>query len=221
MSNKKKIILNIFMFLLYFIYQLATIAIVNLFNIDISNNHNRELYLLISSLIYFVIIIIVYRHELKIDYKKFNIRILFKYIPIYIIGLLLMAISSYVISKITNIETSQNEALVRQYIKLFPIYMSFSTVLYAPLVEEITFRKTFRNIINDKVLFILISGIMFGIIHVSISNNTTNDLLMIIPYLIMGIDFSYIYYKSDNIFTTITIHSIHNLILLIIQFIGG
>lgn len=221
MSNKKKIILNIFMFLLYFIYQLATIAIVNLFNIDISNNHNRELYLLISSLIYFVIIIIVYRHELKIDYKKFNIRILFKYIPIYIIGLLLMAISSYIISKITNIETSQNETLVRQYIKLFPIYMSFSTVLYAPLVEEITFRKTFRNIINDKILFILISGIMFGIIHVSISNNTTNDLLMIIPYLIMGIDFSYIYYKSDNIFTTITIHSIHNLILLIIQFIGG
>ena len=57
MSNKKKIILNIFMFLLYFIYQLATIAIVNLFNIDISNNHNRELYLLISSLIYFVIIL--------------------------------------------------------------------------------------------------------------------------------------------------------------------
>ena len=99
--------------------------------------------------------------------------------------------------------------------------MSFSTVLYAPLVEEITFRKTFRNIINDKILFILISGIMFGIIHVGISSNTTNDLLMIIPYLIMGIDFSYIYYKSDNIFTTITIHSIHNLVLLIIQFIGG
>lgn len=221
MSNKKKIILNIFMFLFYFIYQLIVIAIVGLFNISINNNHNKELYLLISSLIYFIIVILIYKKELKIDLKKFNIKTLIKYIPIYIIGLIFMAISSYVISKITNIETSQNETLVRQYIKLFPIYMSFSTVLYAPIVEEITFRKTFRNIINDKVLFILISGIMFGIIHISISNNTTNDLLMIIPYLIMGIDFSYIYYKSDNIFTTITIHSIHNLVLLIIQFIGG
>ena len=221
MKNKKKIILNIFMFLFYFIYQLITIIVASLMKISISNNFQKELYLFLSSLIYFIIVILVYRKELIYDLKKFNIKLLIKYIPIYIIGILLMWISNYIISNITHIEFSQNEALVRKTIKLFPIYMSFSTVIYAPLVEEITFRKTFKNIIKDGILFILVSGIIFGLIHISVSDNTTNDMIMIIPYIIMGIDFSYIYYKSNNIFTTITLHSMHNLILLIIQFIGG
>lgn len=221
MRDKKKIILNIFMFLFYFIYQLIVIAFINILKIKIDSNLEKGIYLFTSSLIYFIIVLLVYRKELIIDLKNFNIKILLKYIPIYIIGIVLMGISSYIVSSITNIPTAENETLVREYIKLFPVYMTFSTVIYAPFVEEITFRKTFKNIINDKTLFILVSGIIFGLIHIGISDNTTNDLLMIIPYIIMGIDFSYIYCKSDNIFTTITIHSIHNLILLIIQFIGG
>lgn len=221
MKDAKKIIINIFMFLFYFIYQLITIAIINVFKIKINNNFEKGLYLLITSLIYMFIVIFVYKKELKSDIKNFNIKTIIKYIPIYLIGILLMSISSYIASSITGSQSSQNETTVRQYIKMFPIYMSFSTVIYAPFVEEITFRKTFKNIINDKVLFILISGIIFGLVHISITNNTYNELLMIIPYIIMGIDFSYIYYKSNNIFTTITLHSIHNFILLLIQFIGG
>ena len=219
MKDKKRIILNVFMFLFYFIYQLIMIYVARILNIN--SNFDKSLYLFISSLIYFIIVFIIYKNELKNDYKKFNIKIFIKYIPIYIIGIIFMGLSSYIILNIINIKISTNEANVREYIKLFPLYMSFSTVIYAPFVEEITFRKTFKNIISDNVLFILISGIMFGLIHISISGNTTNDLLMAIPYIIMGIDFSYIYYKSNNIFTTITLHSVHNLILLIIQFIGG
>ena len=221
MKNKKKIILNIFMFLFYFIYQVALIMIINLFKIKLDSSFEKSLYLFITSLIYMFIVILVYKKELNYDIKNFKIKTIFKYIPIYLIGIILMVISSYIVTSITGIQTSQNETTVRQYIKLLPIYMCFSTVIYAPFVEEITFRKTFKNIMNDKILFVLISGIIFGLVHMSASNNSYNELLMIIPYIIMGIDFSYIYYKSDNIFTTITLHSIHNLILLILQFIGG
>ena len=67
----------------------------------------------------------------------------------------------------------------------------------------------------------IISGFIFGLVHTNITDNTFNDFLVAIPYIIMGIDFSYIYSKSDNIFTTIIYHSMHNLILLLIQLIGG
>lgn len=221
MKDSKKIILNIFMFLFYFIYQLIIIAIISLFKIKLNNNFEKEIYLFITSLIYMFIVILVYKKELKKDFKSFNLKLVIKYIPIYIIGIILMGICSCIVTNITGIQISKNETVVRQSIKLFPIYMCFSTVIYAPFVEEITFRKTFKNIINDRILFVLISGIIFGLVHMSVSNNPYNELLMIIPYIIMGIDFSYIYYKSDNIFTTITLHSIHNLILLILQFIGG
>ncbi|MBQ9023895.1 MAG: CPBP family intramembrane metalloprotease [Bacilli bacterium] len=221
MKDKKKILFNVFIFLFYFIYQLLCILVVDLLKIDLNNNYEKCIYLLITNIIYLIFLIFVYRKELKDDISKLKLKSIIKYIPIYIIGILLMWISSYIISNITGIETSQNESLVRQYIKILPIYMSFSTVIYAPIVEEITFRKTFRNVIKDNILFVILSGLVFGSVHISITSNSFNDFLMIIPYIIMGIDFSYIYYKSNNIFTTITLHSVHNLILLIVQFIGG
>ena len=175
----------------------------------------------ISYLLYLIFVIFVYKKELKDDIKDFNIRKLIKYIPVYLIGIALMYISNYVITNITHLNISSNESLVRKNIKLYPLYMSFLTLIYAPIVEEITFRKTFKNIIKDNLLFVILSGFVFGLIHLNATNISYNDLLMIIPYIIMGIDLSYIYYKSNNIFTTITIHMIHNLVLLIIYFIGG
>ena len=219
--SKKKILLNGFMFLFYFIYQVLCLFLISYLRIDLTNNFNKSVFLITTGIVYLIIVVLVYRKELKCDLGRFNIKSVVKYIPIYLIGILLMGLSNIILTKITGLETSQNEALVRKTIKLLPIYMTFSTVIYAPIVEEITFRKTFRNIIKNNNLFIIISGVMFGIVHISISNNQVNDLLMVIPYIIMGIDLAYIYYKSKNIFTTITIHSAHNLILLIIQFIGG
>ena len=52
-----------------------------------------------------------------------------------------MGVTNTIISGFTNMNISSNESSVREYIKLLPIYMSFSTVIYAPIVEEITFRK--------------------------------------------------------------------------------
>ena len=222
-SYKKAVIKNVFMFCFYFIYEIIPLYILKLFNIDSSSlsSLNKNIYLISTSIIYLVFIIFMYKDELKIDFNKLKgkfIDNIVKYIPYYIVGVLLMAISNIIISKFTNVNLSENEINVRNYIQLFPIYMTFSTVIYAPIVEEITFRKTFRNIINNKFLFIILSGVVFGVVHLS-SPSSINDYLMIIPYILMGITLSYIYYKSDNILTTISLHSMHNLILLIFQFI--
>ncbi len=221
-SYKRIVIKNIFIFCFYFIYEIIPLYILKLFNINSSSlsSLNKNIYLISTSIIYLVFIIFMYKDELKFDFNKLKgkfIDNIVKYIPYYIVGVLLMAISNIIISKFTNVNLSENEINVRNYIKLFPIYMTFSTVIYAPIVEEITFRKTFRNIINNKYLFIILSGLIFGIVH--LSSSSFNDCLMIIPYILMGITLSYIYYKSDNILTTISLHSMHNLILLIFQFI--
>ena len=72
--------------------------------------------------------------------------------------------------------------------------------------------------VKNKYVFIILSGLIFGILHISDYTNAT-EILFGIPYVIMGIDFAYIYYKTDNIFTTMSYHMMHNLILLVIQFI--
>lgn len=223
---KMKIFKNLMMFLMYFIYEIIVALIINIFNVNVSkfSNVGKNIYMISIDLIYIIFLMFVYRKEiipdLK-DFKKNGFKYLAKYIPIYVLGLMAMSISNIILYEITNTQISNNEQLVRDYIKLLPIYMTFSCVIYAPIVEEITFRKTFINIINNKYFFILVSGVMFGLVHITGDTIGINEYLLSIPYILMGTCLAYIYYKSDNIFTTITIHSMHNLILLILQFIGG
>lgn len=222
----KTIIKNSLIFLSYFFYQLLVFFIVSLFNINVKNFSfvQKNIYLFITDLIYLIILVYLYKDELKSDLSKFKKngdKLITKYFPIYLLGVFLMGISNMIVSSITKIEISSNEEAVRTLIKFYPVYMIFSSVIYAPIVEELIFRKSIRKIFDDKVVFILISGFLFGLVHVIGGNTSSNELLMGIPYIVMGIDLAYIYYKSDNIFTTMFIHSMHNFILLLIQLFGG
>lgn len=223
-DNKLKLRRNIIIFCSYFIYQIVLLIILDILNINTSklSTIGKNVYLILPNLVYLVFLVIIFKKELMEDINKVKgtfINTILKYTPYYIIGVIIMSMSSIIISYITGNALSENEINVREYIKLFPIYMTFSTIIYAPISEELIFRKTFRNILENDFIFIIISGTIFGLVHMT--TGTFNDFLTIIPYILMGIDLSYIYYKSKNIFTTITLHSIHNLILLIIQFIGG
>lgn len=220
-----KIIKNTIMFFMYFLWQIIPILFLEIVGLNSSkfNLFQKNLYLILSNLSYLIIVILVYYKELKLDFKKYkkNFKEIFiKYLPVYILGVALMGITNTIVSEFTNMNISNNESNVREYIKLLPIYMSFSTVIYAPIIEEITFRKIIKNIVNNEYLFIIVSGFMFGMVHLNM-NTSINDYLMIIPYIVMGIDFAYIYNKTNTIFSTIGFHMLHNLMLLIIQFIGG
>lgn len=224
MKDKIKYIL---IFLSYFVYNLFISDFLNIFNININKISyiQKNIFLFIIDMIYLIFIILIYKKYLRkefITFKKNWKNLLIKYFPVYVMGIFLMAISNIILTKFTGINLSNNEETIRNLIKVFPIYITFSSVIYAPFVEELIFRKTIRNIIKDDTLFILLSGFIFGIIHVINSDvNNINEILMGIPYIIMGIDFAYIFYKSKNIYTTITLHLSHNLILMIIQLIGG
>ncbi len=224
----KNIFKSIFVFIFYFIYDILISLIIKKLDLDVSSWSTliKNIYLVGINLLFLIIIIFIYKNDLKEDindFKKNGFKYIKKYMNTFLFGIILMGISNIVLTKITGVEISNNEKTVREYIKLFPIYMTFSTVIYAPIAEEITFRKTIRGIFNSKWLFIFISGFIFGYVHITGTNGviTTNDFLMSIPYMLMGFVFAYIYYDSDNIFTTMSMHSIYNFVLLMIQFIGG
>ncbi len=221
----KKIIINFVTFFSYFIYEYLLIAIFQVINLDFYklDVSGRILFLSITNLAFMIFLFFIYKKELKEDWKDFLInkkKYLKKYFTYYMVGVILMGFSNVIIQKLTSTSISGNEETVRSYIKLFPIYMSFSSIIYAPFVEEMIFRKSIKNIINNKYLFIILSGVIFGALHIT-DYSDVNQILLGIPYIIMGLDFAYIYYKTNNIFTTMTFHIIHNFILLTIQFIGG
>ena len=220
----KKIFKNVLVIAIYFIYIYIVIATLSLLNIDYFSLSikNKIITYIISDICFIALLIFwIYRKELIKDIKDFKInykQYISKYILLYFIGVIMMGVINTLIAHFTGMKTSENEADVRLLIEKFPIYMTFSTVIYAPIVEEIIFRKAIRNIFNNKYLFIILSGVIFGCVHISNYTNI-NDILFSIGYIVMGIDFAYIYYKTNNIFTTMSFHIIHNLLLLIIQFI--
>ena len=221
----KKIIVNFVTFFSYFVYEYLFIAIFQVFNLDFFklNMFGRIVFLSITNLTFMIFLCFIYKKELKedwIDFLKNKKEYLKKYVVYYMIGVILMGFSNIVIQKLTNTSISGNEEAIRSYIKSFPIYMSFTSIIYAPFVEEMIFRKSIKNIINNKYIFIVLSGVIFGALHIT-DYSDVNQILLGIPYIIMGLDFAYIYYKTNNIFTTMTFHIIHNFILLAIQLIGG
>lgn len=228
MKKYKDLFIALFAFLLYFTFSIAFTSIISLFNIDLKSQSIlvKNIILIASDLIIMILLFLIYRKEIIEDFKAFKNnkgRWFFRYLGIFVISVLVMGVLNAVLSKVTNQEISENEELVRQLIKVLPVYMTISTVIYAPFVEELLFRKCIRKIIkgNDKytkIIYILISSIIFGLLHVITLDASFNDILMGIPYMVVGLSLGYIYIKTDdNVFGTMQFHLMHNTILLILQ----
>lgn len=207
-------------FISYFFYNTLVYGLFDIINFKVKSQNiiTKNIILITIDLIYVIFLIIFLKKELKEDKKSFKPIYLQNGIPIYVISLLLMGVSNYIVMKLSNSGLPENEQTIRSLIKIYPIYMFLSSVIFAPITEEIIFRMLPKKLIKIDFIFILISGITFGLIH-TIGGN--NELILSIPYMIMGISFAYIYNKSNNIFTTIIIHSMHNFILILLQFLGG
>lgn len=224
----KEIIKFILIFLLYLLYSDIIIIILTKLgvNIKVLPNNLKIAIMFLINLSLMIMLLIFYSKsikenlkDLKLNFKSY-IKDNFKY---YVIGLLIMIISNIIISFFIE-GNSTNETLIREYINIMPIYMIFSSCIYAPFTEEMVFRKSLRNCFNNKVLYILLSGLIFGSMHLLSASNLV-ELVFLIPYSSLGCVFAYMYYKTNNIFVPMTFHMVHNTIIvinyLLMLIIGG
>lgn len=193
-------------------------------NISANANANTEVFLaIVSDLFLLVILIAIYFEDLKKDFlvfkKKYNeyLDTSFKY---YFIGLLVMALSNVLINTLTPSNIASNEESVQAMIKASPFLTLICTGILAPFVEELIFRKSFRDAFNSKALFIVVSSLVFGGLHVILTLKHLYELLYLIPYCSLGVAFCYSYVKTNNIFTTISLHAIHNTVITVMSIVS-
>ena len=135
----KEIIKFILIFLLYLLYSDIIIIILTKLgvNIKILPNNLKIAIMFLINLSLMIMLFIFYRKSIKENFKDFKsnfktyIKDNFKY---YVIGLLVMIISNIIISFFVE-GNSTNETLIREYINIMPIYMIFSSCIYAPFAE--------------------------------------------------------------------------------------
>lgn len=220
--NIKGVIIGIILFLLYYFSAYLQLIPIFLFNIKTITGSTQVLLSLFSNTIILIILIIIFRkqliHEWKIFKEKFleNIDTGIKY---WIIGLLIMMVSNTILTFILNMGQATNEQKVQQLISYLPWIMVINAGIIALCVEEIIFRKCYKNAFPNKWLFIGLSSLVFGSLHVITSMTSLMDLLFIIPYGSLGAAFAIMYQKTDTIYTSMLMHMLHNTILIILSII--
>ena len=128
-----------------------------------------------------------------------------------------MILSNILINKLGG-GISENESAIRDEFKLYPIFTYVSAVFLAPLLEESIFRLSFRSIIKNNIIYIIISGLVFGTLHLI---GTKIDYLMpiyLISYCSCGWAFAYMMTKSNNVLISTAFHFMHNGLLMSLQF---
>lgn len=123
-------------------------------------------------------------------------------------------IANILINSIFQLGQADNEQLVQGMIVALPAVMLLNAGLIAPIIEELIFRKAFKDAIKSKWPFILTSGIVFGLMHVTVAT-TWIDLIFFIPYACLGIAFAYMYYDTDSVFAPMLAHIFHNTVLIL------
>ncbi len=220
--NYKNLIKLIAVFILFYCSSLFQYIPIFIFNFDINqiSNNTKILLSIFSNICVLLILIILYHKDLIKDIKKLKKKLLytmdssFKY---YLFGVLGMIVSNIVIGLLLKDNGPNNEKLVQQMITISPILMFINAGLIAPIIEELVFRKSYMDTFKNKWLFVILSGFVFGLMHVITSSNSIYEYLYLIPYMSLGVSFAYMDFKHNNIFPSIFMHIFHNSILVILS----
>ena len=220
--EKKTLIKNIVKLIIVFIifnesYLLQYIPII-LFKMDVAKISNSVNVLLnaFSNVILVIIFFLMYRKDLIKEFKKFkanlfeNINVAFNY---WLVGLFIMVISNIFINIFFKTGGAANEQAVQKMISSLPLVMLINAGIIAPFNEEIVFRKTLKDVFKNKYVFYLLSFLIFGLAHVVGNVTSWVDYLYMIPYGALGGAFALAYYKTDSIYTSMSMHMFHNFIL--------
>lgn len=146
------------------------------------------------------------QRRLKVVKSAFLLMLVYYFASI-LLNLLLM--------QFTDTTTSANQSEIIQAVRISPWLTLFTTIVYAPIVEEIIFRGVFYRALRPRLHIReagLISAFAFGFIHVMTSFFTGNfaDLIYLFSYALIGFFLVVAYEENDSIFGSMLLHFINN-----------
>ena len=222
LEKSGNIIKSDIIFVLYIVFEYLVILLLKSLGLDITNLDNtwQTIVRIVINLMLVAIFFFIYRKSLIGDAKDFKenwksyLKLGLKY---WLIGLVIMILSNSIIGSF--LPTPTNEVMVQDSIISNPVLSFVSSVLVAPFIEELIFRKSIYDCFKDsyQYIYIIVSGLLFGYVHLIAGGNA--ELIYLIPYGTMGIIFAYLYAKTKNIFVPIFFHMLHNFISVMIYFL--
>lgn len=205
----KKGFLNVLLYLLF------PGIFISMFHNIMNSNFAYSLFTILPYMILCVYYIIIYKKDFTNYLKNFKLKYIKWILIIWIIGFILMMLSNYIINyKILPNNISGNEELNRTLLFNHKFTYTLLLSIIIPFLEEISFRLEFKKNIKNTYVFLILTSLLFASMHLFTTTKVI-ELIYVIPYIILGFTFSFIYYKTDNVFSSIIAHIIHNTLIVI------
>ncbi len=212
MKNMDKLTTAIIVLVLYFLYPyflgflLPSVVDSNTIQIII-----RSLF----DIIFIAVLFILYKKELKKEWNKFKkrpVKTILISLGFFLLGFILMPLSTMLIYNLTGGATtsSHSQVGISTLWPASPLYAVWLTFIVSSFTDEIAFRKTFKNIISNKVLYVIISSLVYGFYMIGYTATSLNDVLCIIPYALFGAAIAVSYVKTETIVSPIFIRIVYS-----------
>lgn len=174
-------------------------------------------------MLFALLILYLYRNTFKRDFKdikenkkKYLSSILTNVVLIFVI----MLVTNALIGMIFDIkQTSENDYSLLSMFKKSPIVLMFLTSLYYPVIEGVIFRKSVRDIIDNKWMFIMLSSVFYFFFNVAYTLLSFTSIITSLCYLFSMMLLSSYYYKTNNFTASVLVMMIYNIIISILSFI--
>ncbi|MEG0365911.1 MAG: type II CAAX endopeptidase family protein [Coprobacillus sp.] len=218
------VILPLYLYCGSIIFNAILKFIIVTFSIEMDLNTANAILNLISDLVMLIIVLFIMKDFLIVQWKDFFKNKKDNLVYGCLIGVGLIYAGSFIGGILTALfgggQMSENQALIETITKSSPVLMIITTVLLAPILEEIIFRGIlfgWAYEINPKLAH-FISAFVFALLHIILALLAGNvaEWIQIFSYFLMAIVLSYLYEKTNNIFVPVLTHTLNNLITMLL-----
>jgi len=192
--------------------------------------HQTIFYNLAFQIIMLILLLILFRSFLYQSFRDLVKRgpaNFFKWWSLGYVCFFAANIAASVITVFINGTESQsaNQQLVEIMAGADPSSMVIIGVILAPIVEELVFRGIIFRTIRPagRIAAIIVSASAFGFTHVaaSVAAGNIHELILVIPYIAMGLSLSILYEMRRNILLPICVHMTQNALSFLILLLLG
>ena len=114
------------------------------------------------------------------------------------------------------------QAIEQSLLSSTGVLMIFITVIFAPVLEELVFRKAMFRFFKNHWIAMVVSSLVFGLIHVTSETNVLDFVTNLITYSASGFALGYVYIKNkNNVWASILVHAVANAVSIIFILILG
>lgn len=178
----------------------------------------------VADMIYLVFVVLLYKDDIKMGMDVYHKDNAFKSRALKVICWIIIIGAANILGQILQIglsgvhETPNNVAVL----SLPYVYALFKTIIFSSIAEELVVKKSIRDVVDNNILFIITSTLIYSAMNVAYTNLTGLELLAnTIHYALFAIVTGVLYIKNkDNIYIVMVVKLLYTLIPLTIMLVG-